>query len=65
MKFPEFDRKAIDIHSHFNHGVAGDNRNPAFDGMSVDLLDFMLRENERVGIGEVGYSTYASVLSSE
>ena len=65
MKFPEFDRKAIDIHSHFNHGVAGDNRNPAFEDMSVDSLDFMLGENERVGIGEVGYSTYASVLSSE
>lgn len=65
MEFPKFNRKAIDIHSHFNHGVAGDNYNPSFDGLSVETLDFMLSENQRIGIGEVGYSTYASVLSPE
>lgn len=65
MEFSKFDRKAIDIHSHFNHGVEGDSITPAFEGLSVNSLDFMFAENERIGIKEVGYSTYASVLSSE
>ena len=65
MEFPKFDRKAIDIHSHFNHGVPGDDHTPAFDGLSVSTLDFMLSENARIGIDDVGYSTYASVLSSD
>lgn len=65
MEFPKFERKVIDIHSHFNHGVEGDNYNPAFERLSVDDLEFMLAENERFGIGAVGYSTYASVLSSD
>ncbi len=65
MEFPKFSRKAIDIHSHFNHGVPGDDHSPAFEGLSDATLGFMLAENERSNIGEVGYSTYASVLSSE
>lgn len=65
MEFPKFERKAIDIHSHFNHGVSGDNYTPAFDGLSVSTLDFMLSENARIGIDKVGYSTYASVLSAD
>ena len=62
---PKFKRKAIDIHSHFNHGVAGDDLNPNFEMLSIPTLDFMMAENERFGIGEVGYSTYASVLTSD
>lgn len=65
MEFPKFNRKVIDIHSHFNHGVIGDNNDFNFEMLSVSTLDFMKEENERFGIGEVGYSTYASVLSSE
>jgi predicted TIM-barrel fold metal-dependent hydrolase len=65
MDFPKFKNKAIDIHSHFNHGVSGDDYTPAFDGLSVSTLDFMLSENARIGIEQVGYSTYASVLSSD
>ena len=65
MDFPTFDRKAIDIHSHFNHGVEGDSLSPDLDMLSLSTLDFMRAENERFGIDEVGYSTYASVLSSE
>ena len=38
MEFPKFERTAIDIHSHFNHGVEGDNNNPAFERLSVDDL---------------------------
>lgn len=65
MEFPKFDRKAIDIHSHFNHGVAGDHANPDFKEIDIPTLDFMRGENERFGISEVGYSTYASVLSDK
>ena len=62
IKFPEFNRKAIDIHSHFNHGVSGDHNDLGM--LSVSELAFMAADNERFGIGEVGYSTYASVLSA-
>ena len=65
LKFPKFDQLAIDIHSHFNHGAAGDHNDPNFDMLSIPTLEFMKEENTRFGIGEVGYSTYASVLSSE
>jgi len=65
MKIPTFDRKAIDIHSHFNHGVPGDSCDPNFDMLSISALDWMREENERLEIREVGYSTYASVLSAE
>ena len=62
IKFPEFNRKAIDIHSHFNHGAVGEHND--FDMLSVSDLDFMMADNERFGIGEIGYSTYAAVLSA-
>jgi len=65
MQFPTFDRDAIDIHSHLNHGVEGDSRDPIFEGLSISDLDFMLRDNARFGIREVGYSTYASVLTDQ
>ena len=65
MNFPIFDRKAIDIHSHLNHGVDGDSVDPNLLGLSLSDLDFMLSENKRFSIGEVGYSTYAAVLSSD
>lgn len=65
MQFPKFNRKAIDIHVHFNHGVPGDNYNPSFTGLCDSTLDFVIAEHERFGIGEAGFSTYASVLSSE
>ncbi len=64
IKIPEFKRKAIDIHSHFNHGVDGDHNDSNFEMLTVPTLEFMSADNERFGIGEVGYSTYASVLSS-
>jgi predicted TIM-barrel fold metal-dependent hydrolase len=65
VEFPRFNRSVIDIHSHFNHGVEGDHNDPNFDMLTVPTLDFMKKDNERFGIGEVGYSTYASVLSSK
>ena len=65
IEFPKFKRKAIDIHSHFNHGVQGDHATPELKQLTVPTLDFMREKNEMLGIGEVGYSTYASVLSSD
>jgi len=65
MEFPKFGRKAIDIHSHFNHGVPGDHIAPEFNGLNDFTLEFMRDENIRFDICEVGYSTYASVLSDE
>ena len=62
VKFPEFERNAIDIHSHFDHGAEGEQN--GFGMLSVSTLDFMQEDNQRFGIKEVGYSTYASVLSS-
>lgn len=62
IKFPEFERNAIDIHSHFDHGAEGEQN--GFGMLSVSTLDFMQEDNQRFGIKEVGYSTYASVLSS-
>ena len=62
IKIPEFNRKAIDIHSHFNHGADGEHN--GFEKLSVSTLELMSADNERFGIGEVGYSTYSSVLSS-
>ena len=65
MLFPEFERSAIDIHSHFNHGVVGDSLNPDFRGTSKNTLDFLKSEYDRFGIKEAAFSTYSSVLSSE
>lgn len=41
MKLPEFDRYAIDIHSHFNHGVPGDHINSGIDMLNLSTLIFL------------------------
>ena len=65
MDFPKFNRSVIDIHSHFNHGVSGNSIDNNFQDLSISSLDFMFKDNARFGIKEVGYSTYASVLSDK
>ncbi|MBQ8743342.1 MAG: amidohydrolase [Clostridia bacterium] len=65
MQFPIFDRSAIDIHSHFNHGVPGDHINPRFVGTSKNTLDFLKTEYDRFEIKEAAFSSYAAVLSSD
>ena len=52
----------IDIHSHFNHGVPGDDLNPAFSLIHKNDVQFLFSEYENIGIEYGGFSTYSSVL---
>lgn len=56
---PQFSRSPIDIHSHFNHGSPYDCPE---NNIHLRSLSFIQSEYERVGISQVGMSTYASVL---
>jgi predicted TIM-barrel fold metal-dependent hydrolase len=58
MDFPKFDRRPIDLHSHFNHGAKYEEESPVSRGG----LDFLTSEAERLGIKEIAFSTYSSVL---
>ena len=58
------DIKAIDMHSHINHGTSFDSlgNDPLIYKADYDFLDGMYK---RANIEYVAYSTYASVLHSE
>ncbi|MBE6542290.1 MAG: amidohydrolase [Ruminococcaceae bacterium] len=55
----------IDIHSHFNHGVPGDDNNPAIDEIHHKDIPFLLSEYDNVGIEFGVFSTFSSVLRSD
>ena len=56
----EFGHSPIDIHSHFNHGSCFDCPE---DEIHVRGFDFLEGVYNRAGVSQVGFSTYASVLS--
>ena len=55
-------RSPIDVHSHFNHGSPFD---CADNEVHLNSLDFMESVYTRYNISQVGFSTYASVLSDK
>jgi len=65
MEYPKFERAAIDIHSHFNHGVPGEYSTAEYMNTSRCTLDFLLEEQRRFGIRETAFSTYSAVLCSD
>ena len=56
-----FSHAPIDIHSHFNHGSPFDWPLPN-NPLHLRDLDFVLRDQQNVGIAYGGFSTFASVL---
>ena len=58
IQFPEFSHSPIDIHSHFNHGSRFEI--PSGKTHLREVADLM-REYDRLGIGQVGMSSFASV----
>lgn len=65
MRLPEFEQKAIDIHSHFNHGSPYDDGGPAPLCLHNAGLEEIMAEHRRLGIAYTGMSTFASVLSEK
>ena len=49
---------SIDIHSHFNHGVIGEDTNP----LNCADIEFLTSDAKRFNIKATAYSSYASVL---
>ncbi len=56
--------KAIDMHTHLNHGVPGDSLGEGYEVYRADL-DYLMRSNEHTGIEKMFVSTFSSVLSTE
>ena len=56
----EFQHSPIDIHSHFNHGSRFDCPE---DEIHVRSFDFLESKYAKAGVKQVGFSTFASVLS--
>ena len=59
-KHLEFQHSPIDIHSHFNHGSEFDCPE---DETHIRSFDFLESAYEKAGVKQVGFSTFASVLS--
>ena len=60
IKQLRFRHTPIDIHSHFNHGSRFDCPE---DDIHVRNFNFLESAYEKAGVKQVGFSTYASVLS--
>lgn len=59
---------AIDIHSHFDHGVKGDGwqqRHPVRREVHKGDLEFLKQRYDLVGIEKTAFSTYSAVLIDE
>ena len=56
--------KAIDMHTHINHGVVGDSDSTPYEVYRADV-DFLKKMNEAAGIEKMFVSSFSSVLSTE